>query len=92
MNEDARKHPRCNVVEGRCLKLLREKHKITGKSWAEHTKRNKSKKRTREEGPGEQDHEEMDEVVAEMEMISDNDKQNDIFVTAGELLLHCDHG
>ena len=74
MNEEARKHPRCKVVEGRCLKLLREKHKITGKSWAEHTKRNKSKKRTRDEGAGGQDQEEMDEVVAEMEMISDDDE------------------
>ena len=74
MNEEARNHPRCKVVEGRCLELLREKHKITGKSWAEHTKRNKSKKRTRDEGAGGQDQEEMDEVVAEMEMISDNDE------------------
>ena len=44
------------------------------------------------EGAGGQDHEDMDKVMVAMEMISNNDEQNDVFFTAGELLLHCDHG
>ena len=53
MTKEARKSERCKQVEECCLQLMQAKHKITGKSWAEHTKRNKSRQRARDEGANE---------------------------------------
>ena len=53
---------------------MRAKHKKTGKTWAEHTKRNKSRKRAREEGANENEATKDAEIVAEVEMISDDEE------------------
>ena len=71
---------------------MRAKHKITGKTWAEHTKRNKSRKRARDEDANDEETEENAEIEAEVEMISDDEDWLIISLSVGKLLFHGVHG
>jgi hypothetical protein len=70
LNEIARENPRCQVVEEKCLELLRKNHKITAKTWEEQSKR-RSRKRKLNVEVDESAVEPEEEVVADVEMISD---------------------
>ena len=72
INESARENPRCKVVEEKCVELLRKNHKITAKTWEDQSKR-RSRKRRLNVDVDESAVEPEEEVVADVEMISDLD-------------------
>ena len=53
---------------------MQAKDKITGKNWAEHTKRSKTRKRARDEGAIEDGTAEDVDIGADLEMISNDDE------------------
>ena len=75
LNQRARLGPLCQEVEQKCLELLRKKHKITAKTWEEQSKR-RSRKRKLNVEVDESAVEPEEEVVADVEMISDLDDES----------------
>jgi hypothetical protein len=76
LSKESRESPRCVLVEEKCREILRQKHKIKGKTWEEHSQRKQSRKRNREEGNEETGPEvvEDEEILADMEMISSDEE------------------